>query len=270
MRQFVTNQGRSWRTKSGCSDSGAKWGIPLFLRAAREKGWAEGTFLARLSVLVLASAAVAQQSPLEPIVRSMDRAAASFRSTEASFVWDVYTKIGDSADTDTQKGKAYFRRKGNGIEMAADITEPASEQGQILFRDSKVQLYNPRTDQVTVYNAGKNQGTVESFLVLGFGGSGQDMLKSFEVSYVGSEKVAGVETAKLQLVPKSQKLKNNLDHILLWIDPERGISLQQQFFVSESNYRLAKYSDIKLNEKISDDAFKLKTTSKTKVVSPQG
>jgi len=152
--------------------------------------------------------------------------------------------------------------------MAADISEPAPEQ--ILFRDGKVQLYQPRIDQVTVYNAGKNQAAVESFLVLGFGGSGQDMLKSFEVSYIGTEKTQGVETVKLQLVPKSQKVKNTFDHILLWIDPVRGISIQQQFFTPSGDYRLAKYSDIKLNEKISEDAFKLKTTRKTKVVSPQG
>ena len=119
-------------------------------------------------------------------------------------------------------------------------------------------------------NAGKNQAAVESFLVLGFGGSGQDMLKSFDVSYIGTEKVQGVEAAKLQLIPKSQKVKNTFDHILLWIDPARGISIQQQFFTPSGDYRLARYSDIKLNEKISDEAFKLKTTPKTKVVSPQG
>jgi len=217
-------------------------------------------------LLVLTAAVIAQQAPLESIVRSMDRAAAGFHSTEASFVWDQYQKVVD--DTDTQKGKVYFRRTGSVIEMAADISEPAPEQ--ILFRDGKVQLYQPRIDQVTVYNAGKNQAAVESFLVLGFGGSGQDMLKSFEVSYIGTEKTQGVETVKLQLVPKSQKVKNTFDHILLWIDPVRGISIQQQFFTPSGDYRLAKYSDIKLNEKISEGAFKLKTTRKTKVVSPQG
>ena len=34
--------------------------------------------------------------------------------------------------------------------------------------------------------------------------------------------------------------------------------------------RLAKYSDIKVNEKIPDAVFKLKTTSKTKFISTQG
>jgi len=56
----------------------------------------------------------------------------------------------------------------------------------------------------------------------------------------------------------------------LWIDPARGISIQQQLFTPNGDYRLARYFDIKVNEKISNDAFKLKTTSKTKVVSPQG
>jgi len=181
-------------------------------------------------------------------------------------VWDQYTRVVD--DTDTQKGKVYFRRTGNAIEMAADITEPVPQQ--ILFHDGKMELYQPRIEQVTVYNAGKDRAAFESFLVLGFGGSGQDMLKSFEVSYIGTEKVAGVEAAKLQLVPKSQKVKNTFDHILLWIDPARGISIQQQFFTPSGDYRLAKYSDIKLNEKISEAAFKLRTTPKTKVVSPQG
>lgn len=265
----MTNRERSWLTKSGCSAEIAHQGTLRFFHVLREKAWAGRSikFLA-IGFLLLASAtaASAQQSPLEQIVRSMDRAAANFRSTEARFVWDQYTKVVD--DTATQEGEVYFRRTGSAIEMAADITTPAPEQ--ILFHDGKVQLYQPRIDQVTVYNAGKNQAAVESFLVLGFGGSGQDMLTSFEVSYLGTEKVQGVEAAKLQLVPKSQKVKGTFDHILLWIDPARGISIQQQFFTPSGDYRLAKYSDIKLNQRISDKAFKLKATPKTKVVSPQG
>src|SRR5208282_3402458 len=288
MRLFATNRERSRPIKSGCSAEGVQQGGPPFFRVpsaslrisaagsdARqapqlcEKGWVGRSikFLTlMLFLLALAAAARAQQSPLEQIVRSMDRAAANFHTTEASFVWDQYQKVVD--DTDTQKGKVYFRRTGNAVEMAADITDPAPQQ--VLFTEGKVQLYQPRIDQVTVYNAGKDRAAVESFLVLGFGGSGQDMLKSFDISYISTEKVAGVDAAKLQLVPKSQQVKNTFDHILLWIDPAQGISIQQQFFTPSGDYRLAKYSDIKLNEKISDTAFKLRTTPKTKVVSPQG
>jgi hypothetical protein len=48
--------------------------------------------------------------------------------------------------------------------------------------------------------------------------------------------------------------------------------VQQKFIEAESgDYRLAKYSNIKINEKIPDDDFRLKTTGKTKVVNaPSG
>ncbi|MBZ5722497.1 MAG: outer membrane lipoprotein carrier protein LolA [Acidobacteriia bacterium] len=196
----------------------------------------------------------------------MDTTAKNFRTTEASFVWDQYQKVVD--ETDTQKGKVYFRRAGNETQMVADIAEP--DKKFVLFAGGKVQVYQPKIDQVTAYNAGKNRGDFESFLVLGFGGGGHDMLKSFDVKYLGTEKVDGVDAAKLDLVPKSPKVHNVFEHIVLWIDPARGISLWQQLFEPSGDYRLAKYTDIQLNQRISDDVFKLKTTSKTKFVAPQG
>src|SRR5712692_4506652 len=206
------------------------------------------------------------KAELERVLDQMDQTAENFRTTEADFVWDQYQKVVN--ETDTQKGKVYFRRAGSEVQMAADITEP--DKKYVLFTGGKVEVYQPRIDQVTVYHAGKNREAFESFLVLGFGGSGHDMLKSFEVKYMGSEKLDGIDTAKLDLVPKSQRIRNTFDHILLWIDRARGVSVQQQLFEPSGDYRLAKYSDIELNQKIPDTVFKLKTTGKTKIVSPQG
>jgi len=81
--------------------------------------------------------------------------------------------------------------------------------------------------------------------------------------------VNGVQTQKLVLTPKSDKVKNMFQTITLWIDPARGISVQQKFESSDGDYRLATYKNVKLNEKL-PDVFKLKTTGKTKVVTPQG
>jgi len=204
---------------------------------------------------------------LQHVLSQMDQSATGFRSTQAAFVWDQYQKVVD--ETDTQKGTVYFRRNGNEIQMAAEIDD-ASVHKSILFAGSKIQVYEPKIDQVTTYNVGKDRDAFEGFLVLGFGGSGRDMLKSFDVSYLGSEKVDGVETAKLDLVPKSEKVRNTFGHIWLWIDTARGVSVQQKMFSPSGDYRLAKYSDIQLNQKIADTAFRLKTTPKTKFVSPQG
>jgi outer membrane lipoprotein-sorting protein len=131
-------------------------------------------------------------------------------------------------------------------------------------------VYQPKIDQVTEYDPGKNRSDVESFLVLGFGGNGHDLLKSYEVKFLGPETVNAVATERLELIPKSVRLKNNIARILLWIDPARGVSVQQQFFEPSGDYRLAKYSEIKINQKLPENAFKLKTTPKTKFLSPQG
>jgi outer membrane lipoprotein-sorting protein len=120
------------------------------------------------------------------------------------------------------------------------------------------------------YPTGANRGEIESYLVLGFGGSGEDLVKSFDVSYLGEETVSGIATAKLQLIPKSEKFRNNISKILLWIDLSRGISVQQQFFQGQGDYRLAKYSGVQMKAKIGDEVFQLKTTRKTQFVSPRG
>src|SRR5690242_19028761 len=162
---------------------------------------------------------------LDRLLSQMDDTASKFKTTQANFVWDQFQKVVN--ETDTQKGKVYFRKLDKQTQMVADITEPDSKY--VLFADGKVQVYQPKIEQVTVYDASKSRGDFESFLVLGFGGGGHDMQKSFDVKYLGNEKANGVEAAKLELTPKSVKLRNNFQSILLWIDPARGISVQQQF-----------------------------------------
>jgi outer membrane lipoprotein-sorting protein len=218
-----------------------------------------------LVFLLLTPCVAAQPSTdLEQVLSQMDEAAAKFRTTQASFTWTQYNKVIDDI-ADTQKGKVFFRRAGRDIEMAADITEPDTKL--LVFSDGKITVYQPRIEQEDIYDAKAHREEFESFLVVGFGGGGHDMLKSFAVQFLGNEKLGDIQTAKLDLVPKSEDVKRNFSHLVLWIDPQRGVSIQQQLFETSGDYRLAKYSDIQVNQKISENAFKLKTSSKTKVVS---
>ncbi len=231
-----------------------------------------GVFLTLLGLASVSAVATPQSqeskssASLESVLKKMDAAASNFRSTQADFVWEQYQKVVD--DRDTQKGTVYYRRAGKDIQMMAEVKEP--ERKYVLFKDGKLQVYQPKIEQVMIYATGKNREEIESYLVLGFGGSGQDLLKAFEVSYQGLESIDNLSTAKLQLIPKSEKLRNTFKEIFLWIDLERGISLRQQFFEPQGDYRLAKYSSIRLKEKIPADVFQLKTTGKTQFVSPRG
>ncbi|MGA9981804.1 MAG: outer membrane lipoprotein carrier protein LolA [Candidatus Sulfotelmatobacter sp.] len=226
--------------------------------------------------------AAPQQAPsgpvtLETVYKSLDAAAAKFTTTQANFEWDRYEKVIDEVD-DVETGVIYYRRVGKDVEMKADIKMDGPSRDTlkpeakfVLFSQGKVQMYLPKPDQVTVYDSGKNRSELEAYLVvLGFGGSGQDLAKSFDVIYQGQETVEGISAAKLQLIPKSERVRNTFARILLWIDLDRGISVQQQFFEPDGNYKLTKYSSIREHEKIPDEVFHLKTTAKTQIISPRG
>jgi outer membrane lipoprotein-sorting protein len=229
-------------------------------------------------------AATAQPKPADPaeleaVLKKMDAVAATFKSTQAAFEWDTYEKVIDEVD-DYETGVISYRRTGKEIEveMMAEVKMAGPsmqslrpEPKFVLYSGGKVRMYQPKIDTVTEVDLGKKHADFANYVVLGFGGSGQDLQKVFDVTYAGQETVSGVATTKLQLVPKSETLRNTYKQILLWIDLDRGISVQQQFFQPDGNYRLAKYTNIQVNgKKIPDEVFKLKTTSKTQIVSPKG
>jgi len=212
---------------------------------------------------------------LDAVLKKMDATAASFRTTQAEFEWDNYQKVIHEVD-DVETGTIYYRRSGKDIEMMAQVkkvggslTTLKPEPKFVLFSKGVIRMYLPTPDQVTLYDLGKNKADFESYLVLGFGGSGQDLLKTFDVTYLGAQTAGGVSAAELQLIPKSEKVRGTFVKILLWIDLDKGISVQQQFFDPQGNYRLTKYSSIQLNGKL-PDVFKLKTTPKTTTISTGG
>jgi outer membrane lipoprotein-sorting protein len=225
----------------------------------------------------------AQQKPADPghpngleaVLKKMDATAANFHTAQAEFEWDTYQKVIDEVD-DVESGTIYYRRSGKDVEMMAQVkragpsaAEMKPDPKYVLFSGGKIRMYQPKLDQVTEYDLGKNKADFESYLVLGFGGSGQDLIKAFDVTYLGTQTVGVVPAAELQLIPKSEKVRGTFVKILLWIDLDKGISVQQQFFDPQGNYRHTKYSSIQLNGKL-PDVFKLKTTSKTQTISPSG
>ena len=216
-----------------------------------------------LAAIVLALPAFAVTDPgLEKILAKMDETAAKFRTAQANFTWTTFNSVVNEV-SGNQTGKIYFQRSGNETEMAANIDPPDAQQ--VVFSHGKIQSYKSKMGTLDVYDSGTHREEFETFLVIGFGSSGKDMLKSFEVSYGGEEKVDGTDTVKLELVPKSDKIKQHFPEIILWIDPQNGISVQQKLMEPNGDYRLAKYSEIRLGQKIPGKVFQLKTSGKTKV-----
>jgi outer membrane lipoprotein-sorting protein len=100
------------------------------------------------------------------------------------------------------------------------------------------------------YDVGKNSDVLNQFLLLGFGSSGKELAQSYEISAAGTENVAGVETTKLLLLPKSPGVKERLSKIEMWIPANAAYPIQQQFYEPSGNYRQVTYSNVKLNPSI--------------------
>jgi Outer membrane lipoprotein-sorting protein len=215
------------------------------------------------AVIFVVPAFAASDSGLEKILAKMDETAAKFRTAQANFTWTTFNSVVNE-ESGHQTGKIYFQRNRNETEMAADIDPPEAQQ--VIFSGGKIRRYQSRTDIIDEYDSGSHREEFETFLVLGFGSSGNDMQKTFDVTYGGEEKIDGADTARLELVPKSDKIKQRFPQITLWINPQNGILIQQKMMETNGDYRLAKYSGIQLGQKIPSKVFQLKTTGKTKVV----
>jgi outer membrane lipoprotein-sorting protein len=212
--------------------------------------------------LTLAPASLhAQPKPghLDEILRQMDAASLKFQSAEADFRWDLYERV--VKETTTQTGTIFFAKQKGSTVMGAHITVPSSRI--IEFRNGVLRMFDPTSDHLTTINTAKNKAQVESFLTVGFGGSGKDLAAAWKISDLGEEVVNGVNTAKLDLVPKDPAVLANCTHMTIWVDPVRGIELKQSLYMPSEDYRTAVYTNIKYNQKVEEKPYQIKTDSKT-------
>jgi outer membrane lipoprotein-sorting protein len=196
---------------------------------------------------------------LDEVLREMDAASVKFKSAEADFRWDLFERV--VKQTTSQSGSIYFLKDGANTQMGARIDLPAPKF--LEFRDGTLRIFDPGPDHLMTISSKQNEAQVEAFLTLGFGGSGRDLAKAWTISDLGTEPVDGVETAKMDLVPRDPSVRNNCTHIIIWVDASRGISLKQEFFMPSEDTRTSYYSNIRLNLKIDEKKYAIKTDSKT-------
>jgi outer membrane lipoprotein-sorting protein len=226
----------------------------------------------RGKILFVLVAVIAAMTPagvwsedLNSVLRKLDTAAASFHSTSADFkIENVTTE--PIPETEVQTGSVYYERKGGSFQMAAHIKQVDNRPvpKTYMFSGGEFKLWEGGAlNQVTTLSKADKY---ESYLMLGFGASGKDLASKWDITYDGDETVAGVKTAKLELVAKDSGVRKNLPRVIVWLDTTRGISLKQYFDEGEGQSRTATYSSIKVNEALPGDAFTLPTNSKTQYI----
>jgi outer membrane lipoprotein-sorting protein len=235
--------------------------------------------LAASCLLGISMVAGAQAPGLDAVLKQMDAASAGFKSAQADFRRDTYEKV--IKETSSQCGTIYFVRKGNATEMGAKVAPSATQAcaGEasatangtrtLAYKGGELQMYEPGTNRLTLLHAGNNQAQYESFLTLGFGGSGTDLAKTWNITEQGTEMIKdgakAYNVVKLDLVAKDPNNRNMFSHITIWVEPTLGISLKQQFFSPSGDVFTTFFEHIRYNQKVNEGAFAIKTNKDTQM-----
>jgi outer membrane lipoprotein-sorting protein len=211
------------------------------------------------------SADPATGADLDKVIAQLNAAAVKFHSAQADFSWDVYQAV--VQDHDIQTGTTYFERGSGTTQMAAEVKQENNRPAPkyVVYNGSQVQFYQPEIKQMTIFRAGANRSQAESFLTLGFGGSGTELQANWEVTPLGREMMNGVEVVKLDLKPKAANVQNTFTHVTIWVDPSRAISLKQIFFAPSGDLRTVTYSNIRYNQPIPKEVFHIKVAPGTTI-----
>ena len=220
-------------------------------------------FLAAGYGVRLAVAAQAKPDRLKAVLAQMDAGSKTFRSAEASIQKQQFEKIVN--DTTTESGTIYFLRNDGSTQVGAKFSPPNEQT--LEYKNGAVRLYSAGTNHIDQYSTtGANQARFETFMTLGFGGSGSDLAKAWTIADQGMEKMSDggkpVEVEKRDLVSKDASVRSNFTHITIWVDVTRDLSLKQEFFTPSGDTQTAIYSNIRPNQPIDLKAFAIKCKGK--------
>jgi len=222
--------------------------------------------VASATVPIIANGNTSQQTnlTLEGVLKQLDTQAGDFHSLTADLDRTKVTVVVN--DKSTESGRILVRRDDK---MRIELTQP--DPRTILRDGDEFYIYNPKIHRVEEYNLGKKKSLVDQFLLLGFGTPGSELKQSYAITLQGEETLDNRKVVVLELLPKSDDVKNQLSKIQLWIDESTWLPAQQKFYETGSgDYFIIQYKNIARNVRITDSEFKPHWPHGTTRVKPQG
>jgi len=208
----------------------------------------------RAVVLFTLTLASAKAQPLASFLARLDKIAPKFSTATAHLDWIDHQAVIDTYEK--QSGTVVMKRtSGNKVQFVARFTSP--DEYAVALRETTVERYTPLNNLIQEYDISNYRELAQTFMLLGFGTTGRQLQASFEVSSAGSESISGQNTTHLDLRPRAPDLRKQLSHVELWISDEIGCAIQQKFHFPDGSYKLATFTNLKLNPKLEAGALQL-------------
>ncbi len=200
---------------------------------------------------------------LESILGELSSHAGDFHGLSADVERTKVTVVVD--DHSTSSGTILV----HGDKMLLQMNPPDART--ILKTGGNLYIYTPGLKRVEEYNLGKNRALVDEFMLLGFGSPGSELQKGYQLTLIAEPALGDKKSVELQLIPKSQEVKNQFSKILIWFDTTTWLPLQQQFVETGSgDYSIVRYSNVVKNAPIQASRFNTHWPKGTEKIKPQG
>jgi outer membrane lipoprotein-sorting protein len=192
---------------------------------------------------------------LAAVFAHIDNAAKTFKGMTADVSNTHYTALVD--DKDVQTGTMKLLRVKPGVtRVLSDLGAHGGGQ-KVALDGHNVNVYNPKTNIVDVYNLANKQGMIDQFLLLGFGATSEELKSTYSIAWVGEEQIGSQTASHLKLVPKSAETLHTLKQADLWFGVN-GLVVQQKFLFPSGDYTLVTYSNMKVGA-VPEKDLELKT-----------
>ncbi len=221
-------------------------------------------FTSALVLAMLLVRAAFAADDLQTVLHKLDVASANIHTTSADFEFDTVMTL-PIYDKDVQTGSVYYKYDPKSPQAAVHIADVNGRPVPKVLVSSGgvIKLYEEKVNQVTVLS---KLSQYQSWLMLGFGASGKELEEKWSIKYLGTEKIDGITTDKLEMVAKDPAVRKYVVKLTLWMDSERGVSVKQVFDQDQGQTRTCLYTNIKVNQTLPPDAFTFKTDKHTRFV----
>jgi outer membrane lipoprotein-sorting protein len=198
----------------------------------------------------------AANNTVQQVLARMDKAAGEFKAMTSQVTYVTHTDVLN--DDITESGNVTMRKVQAGeVQGKVDFTAP--DRKTVTIEKRRVQEYFPKINTLQIFDLDKHGEQLDKFFMIGFGTSGMELAKDYDVTVLGTENIKGQSAIRLQLTPKTVEARRYVDKIELWI-PDQGdpYPLREKILEPSHDYRLVVYNDLKINPPLQPDALQLK------------
>jgi outer membrane lipoprotein-sorting protein len=217
-------------------------------------------------VLAVPATLAAANDTLQQVLARMDKAASEFKSMTAQVTYVTHTDVLN--DNTTEIGSVTMKKVQPGeVQGLVDFTSP--DKKIVTIEKRRVQEYLPKIKTLQVFDLDKHGEQLDKFFMIGFGTSGTELAKDYDVTVVGTQDMKGQAAIHLQLVPRVAEARQYVQKLELWI-PDQGdpYPLQEKILEPSGDYRLVTYVGLTINPNLKPDALQLKPPPGVKIEHP--